>query len=322
MTNARTRYVLFGGLAILAIGLVAGGTAFLRGGLPSVAQSTPDELRYVPADASLLAYANVRDVMGSEVRDSLRAFRPDLDGQQEFRERTGIDVESDIDSVVASLVSDGESLSGLVLLTGRFNTGRLEEVAQQQGGSVEEYAGHRLLARTVDDGEVAMSFVEPGVLALGSVRMVRRAIDQVTDETASDVTANERLMGLMTHVRETDNAWAVARFESPGALPYLPDEVVSQMPPIVAMAVGGRFDAGVNATLTVEASDEQSGQDLQAVVQGFVALARMQVRSRPVLQGLLDSVQLRRTGNVVTLTLEVAPEIFESTEPTSQDVPQ
>ena len=312
-----TRYVLLGGLAILAVGLVVGGIAFLRGGLPAfgVAQSSPNEFRYVPADASLLAYANVRDVMGSAFRDSLAGLQPGLDGQQEFRESTGIDVESDIDSVVASLSGDGDSLSGLVLLTGRFDAGRLEQLAQQQGSEVEEYAGHTLLTRTVENGELSMSFVEPGVLALGSPELLHHAIDQASERTLGDVTTNDQLMGLITHVRGTDNAWAVAQFAGSDMLTLLPDEVVSQMPPVAAMAISGRFDQGVSATLTVEANDEQSGEDLQAVVQGFVAFARLQVRSRPAWQGLLDSVQLLRSGNMVTLTFEVPPEVLQTAIP-------
>ena len=308
-----TRYVVLGGLAIIAVGLVAGGIAFLRGGLTAfgVPQSSPDEFRYVPADASLLAYANVRDVMESAFRDSLGGLEPGLDGQREFHESTGIDVESDIDSVVASLSGDGGSLSGLVLLTGRFDAGRLEQLAQQQGSEVEEYAGHRLLTRTLEKGDLSMSFVEPGVLALGSPEMLHHAIDQASGATVGDVTANDQLMGLMTHVRGTDNAWAVAQFAGSDIMTLLPDEVVSQMPPVSAMAISGRFDQGVSATLTVEASDEQSGEDLQAVVQGFVAFARLQAGSRPAWQGFLDSVQLLRTGNMVTLTFDMPPEVLQ-----------
>ena len=207
-----TRIVLLCGFAVLAIGLVVSGVAFVRAGLPAfaVTQAAPNGLQYVPHDASLLAYANVRDVMASGFRDSLRALQPGQDGQQEFLEQTGIDIESDIDAVMASLVTDGDSPSGLVLLTGRFDMARLEELAREQGGSVEEYAEHRLFTRTAEDGELAMSFVEPDVLALGAPALIRRAIDQASDRLVGDVTTNDRLMGLMTHVRETDNAWVVA----------------------------------------------------------------------------------------------------------------
>ena len=44
--KAGTRYVLLGGLVILALGLVAGGVAFLRGGLPAFAGATSSPEAY------------------------------------------------------------------------------------------------------------------------------------------------------------------------------------------------------------------------------------------------------------------------------------
>ena len=315
--RSNTRYVLLGGGGVLVVGLLAGGVAYLQGGIPAfaVAQSSPDELQYVPAEASLIAYANVRDVMRSNFRERLRAAQPDLDGQQRFRDETGIDLESDIDYVVASLVPTGEERpAGLVLLIGRFDESRLEALAREQGGTVEEYEGHTLVSRAMgdDDAELAMSFVESGVLALGSDGLVKRAIDVSSGRAReTDVTSNDRLMGLMTHVRGTYNAWAIAEFDENDTLGFLPDEVGSQIPPLTAMAVGGRVNGGVSATLTVETRDEQSGQDLRDVVQGLVALARMQTSTRPDLRALLDSVRLSSSGTAVTLSFDLPAELLE-----------
>ena len=322
--KVNTRTVLLAGAGVLVVGLIAGGMAYMQGGFQTlaVAKSGPDELRHVPDNATLVAYANVRDVMVSSFRDHLREFSPDFDGQQQFREETGIDLESDIDSVVATLVPDGDESSGLVLLNGRFDPQRLERLARQHGGHVEEYSGQRLFTRVVDEAEVSMSFVEPGVLALGSAGMVRGAIDMSTGDAADNVTANERLMGLLTYVRGGNNAWAVAEFERMDATSYVPEELLSQVPPITAMAVSGRVNGGLSGTMTVETRDEQSGQDLHAVVQGLVALARLRVGSRPDLRGWIDSVQLVQAGNSVTLEFDLPPEILELAIPEPQDVPR
>ena len=322
--KANTRYVLVVGAGVLVVGLIAGGIAYLQGGFQAlaVAQSASDELRYVPTNATVVAYANVREVMVSSFRDHLREVNPDFDGQHQFQEETGIDLENDIDSVVAALVPSGDESFGLVLLNGRFDPERLESLARQRGGHVEEYAGRRLFTHVRDDDELSMSFVEAGVLALGSAVMVRGAIDMSAGTVADNVTANARLMGLVSQVRGGNNAWAVAEFEGMDATAYIPETLLSQVPPIAAMAVSGRINGGLSAALTVEARDEQSGQDLLAVIHGLVALARLQVGSRPDLRGVLDSVQLVHVGHSVTLEVDLPPEILDLAVPEPQDLPR
>ena len=322
--KANTRYVLLVGAGVLVVGLMTGGIAYLQGGLQAlaVAQSASDELRYVPTNATLVAYANVREVMVSSFRDHLREANPGFDGQDQFQEETGIDLENDIDSVVGALIPSGGESLGLVLLNGRFDPERLESLARQHGGHVEEYAGRRVFTQVRDGDELSMSFVEAGVLALGSAVMVRGAIDMSTGTVADNVTANARLMGLVGQVRGGNNAWAVAEFEGMDATAYVPENLLSQVPPIAAMAVSARVDAGLSAALTVEARDEQSGQDLLAVIQGLVALARLQVASRPDLRGVLDSVQLVHVGHSVTLEVDLPPEILDLAVPEPQDLPR
>ena len=147
--KANTRYVLLVGAGVLVVGLMTGGIAYLQGGLQAlaVAQSASDELRYVPTNATLVAYANVREVMVSSFRDHLREANPGFDGQDQFQEETGIDLENDIDSVVGALIPSGGESLGLVLLNGRFDPERLESLARQHGGHVEEYAGRRLFTQ-------------------------------------------------------------------------------------------------------------------------------------------------------------------------------
>ena len=325
--RANTRYVLLGGGGVLVVGFLVAGVAYLQGGFPALAvtQSGPAELQYVPAEASLIAYANVRDVMQSSFRQRIREIQPDLDGQREFQEETGIDLENDVDHIVASLVQTGaERPSGLVLLTGRFDEPSLESLAREHGGSAEQYGGHTLLSRALGDDqtELAMSFVDVGVLALGSADMVRRAIDVSSPGAGdTDVTSNERLMGLMTHVRGSHNAWAIAEFDGTDGFSFLPDEVESQIPPLTAMAVGGRVNGGVSATVTVETRDEQAGQDLRDVVQGLVALGRMRASSEPGLRALLDTVQLSSSGRAVTLSFDMPSEILDLVFSTRDDEP-
>ena len=77
------------------------------------------------------------------------------------------------------------------------------------------------------------------------------------------------------------------------------------MSQVAAFAAGARVNGGVSGTLTAEARDEETGRNLRDLLQGFLALARLQVGSRPELRGLLDSIQLTAAGTNVTLTFDL-----------------
>ena len=153
----RTRYFLFGSVAFLLIGLCTGVVAFYSG-LPMGAfgqQDTPSELSYVPADAAVVAYCNVQDVMHSQLRQTLQRNMPNHEeGQRQFEQETGLNIERDIDRIVGFLVPTGtkDGYRGMVVASGRFDVVRLEGLARQHGGDVTDYKGKRMITRVVDEG--------------------------------------------------------------------------------------------------------------------------------------------------------------------------
>src|SRR5260221_14651082 len=158
--TTKTRYFMGGSAAILIAGLGTGLVAYYGGGFPSLSASRtgPSELSYVPADAAVVAFANVREVMDSQLRQRLKEVLPQEQGRQEFQEQTGINIETDIDYVVAAMTTVGAGLpntpNGLVVARGRFNTTLLETLARDHGGVVEEYKGKRLVKATGVDKRV------------------------------------------------------------------------------------------------------------------------------------------------------------------------
>jgi hypothetical protein len=167
--NRTSRFFLMASGFVLAAGLGTGLVAYY-GGLPTLASARsvgPDELKYVPEGAAIVAYANVRDVMSSEFRQKIRQILPEHDtqGQEEFQRETGINIEQDIDYVLAWMTpvpaaqgapgaAAGQRPVGMVLLRGRFDQSRLEALAASHGGVVETLDGIRVLRPdpTKDDG--------------------------------------------------------------------------------------------------------------------------------------------------------------------------
>ena len=112
-------------------------------------------------------------------------------------------------------------------------------------------------------------------------------------------------MGLLRHVERGSTAWTIGRLDDPRGGGWLPDEVEAQVSQVAAFAAGARVNGGVSGTLTAEARDEETGRNLRDLLQGFLALARLQVGSRPELRGLLDSIQLTAAGTNVTLAFDL-----------------
>ena len=302
--TTRTRYVLLGGAGVMAVGLAGGLAAWIGSSLPSLvlAQERPDELQYVPPEATVVSFANVRAVMDSELRRRLHRIQPELDGQREFHERTGIDIERDIDYVVGGLVPDGSrDTSGIGIFAGRFDVERLEALAVAHGGRAADYRGRRLV--TIADEPVAMAFLESDVIAFGTESVVRRTIDLAF--TGGGVDANDGLLDLLRHVDSGSTAWTVGRLDHESRGAWLPDEVESQVSQVAAFALGARLNGGVSGSLTAEARDEETGRNLHDLMQGLLALARLQVGSRPELRGLLDSMRLSTVGANVTLAFDL-----------------
>lgn len=315
--TTKTRYFVIVSLLVLMVGIGTGLVAYYVG-FPTMALQGapgPEELRFVPRNATLVAFANVNDVMTSNLRERLRQALPDQpDGQREFQEATGINIETDIDRVVASLAPD----NALVVARGRFDTVKIEALMREHGAGVEDYKGVRVITgvpQTSPDGtqagrmhELSVAFIEPGLVALGSSMLVRNAIDLKAG--GDNVTANEELMKLVESL-ERGNVWAVGRFDALSSQAQLPDEIATRLPPITWFSASGFINGGVSGVLRAEARDEPSAENLRDVIRGFLALAKMQAGSRPEILAMVQSLQLGGTGTTVALSFEVPEAVFD-----------
>jgi hypothetical protein len=308
----RTRLFLVVTVGLLVLGLGTGLLASYVGvqNFSIIGSDGPEELAYVPADARFVAFADVHDVVNSELRQKFRQFEPTQTGPQQFENETGINVERDIDHVLAAAWANGTpEAPPLVLAHGRFDEVRIEGLIREHGGTVQDYKGKRLLAITTSPKPMAVAFVEPGLVAAGDINAVQRAIDTKLAGHGS-ATDNAELMKLIKDA-DSGNAWAVARFDALTP-PQLPKEIVQQLPPINWFSATGRVDSGLQGTLRAEAKDEKSAQDLREVIRGFMALARLQAGQRAEFADLVNSLELGGQGTTVTLGFSVPAQLIDS----------
>jgi hypothetical protein len=319
--NKRTRYFMAGSAAIVAAGLATGLIAFYSGGFQALSASTgPTELSYVPADAAVVAYADVASIMNSELRQRIKTVMPlhDQKGQEEFQRQTGIDIERDVDYVVAAVApspegTDKDGIGPLVVVRGRFNDTQLESLARQHGGTVQSYRDKRLITSPRSEQDPCIAFLEPGLVAVGESTAVKRAID--ANMSGTSVTGNDEMMNMVRDIVSRNNAWAVGRFDVLANHAKLPEHVARQIPPVKWFAAAGHINGGVDATLRAEARDDQSAEHLRNVVRGFLSLGQLQAQNDPRVAAVANSMQLSGSGKTVELTFSVPSEIIDAVLP-------
>ncbi len=316
--SRRTRYVALASGGVLAVGLCGGLVAYLnRDAARGVAFDTPPELAFVPPHATALAFADVRAVMTSELRERVRRIVPDGVGREQLERHLGLDIERDIDRVLVfwapepdADAGEEDGSSGLALFRGRLDPERLEAVARRGGAAVTDEDGRRIVSREIDGaGPLAMAFLEPGLAAVGDPASVRSTVRRGPGETGID--ADAEMMRLLGRIDPRSSFWAVGRFSDAGLLGWVPEQVSERMPPVTAFAVQGRINGGLTVSLTVDGRDDAAAQNLRDVVRGFVALAQLQTLGNPDLQAILDSLQTGGEGTAVTLSLRVPPGAIE-----------
>jgi hypothetical protein len=320
--SKRTRYFLLGAVAFLVLGLSIGTVAYYNGGFKTLKSAAgPAELQFVPEDAAVVAYANVQQIMKSDFRQRMKQLEAGKGerGQQEFKDETGIDIENDIDTVVAYMTPKGTNASdtsGVVMATGRFNQQRIADLVRQKGGTVGDYNGRpfmKVASSSHPDNGGALAFLSANQVALGSEAAVRRTVDIAANKaTPGNVTNNGKMMDLITRV-DNGNAWVVGRFDALSSQAHLPEQVMSQIPPISWFSASGNIDGGVSGRLSVEATDAAAAQNLLAVIQGLKGLAALQARSNNVpsqIQQMLNSFQVAQDDKTLTLSFSIPSDLL------------
>ena len=159
-------------------------------------------------------------------------------------------------------------------------------------------------------GPLTVGFIEADLVDLGSDAAVRRAIDA---GAGNNVMSNIEMMRLVGEL-DSSNAWAVGRFDALANEARLPDELQSRMPAITWFSAAGHINGGLSGVFKAEAKDEESAKNLRDVLQGFLALAKLQAGDKPGMQSMVNSLQVSGEGKTVALAFAVPTEVLDLLE--------
>jgi hypothetical protein len=318
--NQRTRYFFVGSSLVMIVTLCTGLFAYYNGALPARVATGPSELAYIPSDATAVAYANVRTVMDSEFRQRLKEMLPTGEAQDDLKEELGLDLEHDIDTVVAGFTGDPTKPGGVVVVRGRFDQDMMETKAVAHGAAPSEYRGIRLLLSPEmshdADGDVELpttagvAFLEPGLMALGDEGTLKRAIDAAADR--QDVTQNQELMAFVAEMELGSSAWIVSRVD-PNTLPKdgIPEQLQAQVGAVKWVMANANINGGLSGRVRAEANDDEAAEQLRDLVRGGLAAMRLMGGEDQRIQTLINSIQLQGAGRTVAVQFSLSPEVLD-----------
>jgi hypothetical protein len=324
----KTRYFVLSAVAVLLLGLAGGLIAYLAYDRASGVAGLPPEMRFVPVDVALVAFADIRAVMNSDVR---RALMPRIDpesrkGRQMMNDFAGVDVEKQVDRIIAYVepytapepqaLETPELPRALVLVHGTFDAARIETFIRERAGTMDEYKGRKIFVRSEDGHGMAVGLVGADLIAVGQTDLVRRAIDtsQAAPGVPKNITGNAEMMSL---IRDNggSTAWVVGQFDEISRRMRLPSAVTGQVPPIRLVSVKADINGGVKAAIRAEAGDNAAADQLRDVLRGFISLARLQAGGKQDLGNILKTIELSGTGTTIRLSFAVSPDTLRVITP-------
>lgn len=263
----------------------------------------PSLLNLAMPDAKVMAGLQVdatkNSVFGQYV---LAHMQPDDPSFQKFMADAGFDPRRDITEVVISSNWEHNTPGSrwLVVARGVFNPARIAGSAQAKGGTIANYQGVDILSPATDN---AIAFLDSTIAVMGDAASVKAAIQR----KHGNASANSSLLSKVHRVSLKNDFWFVtlvpiSEFSSVMPDPNLQGAMKGDLMQSISQASGGiKFGPAVLIAGEALTRSNQDAQALQEVVR-FIAGLIQQNRQNSV---LLDTLDLKTTGNVMSMSLTI-----------------
>jgi hypothetical protein len=282
----------------------------------------PGLLRLVMPDAKVIAGLQVRETKNSLFGQYvLSHMQVEDEGFKKFIASTGFDPRRDVTEIV--MASNWEQSTPesrwLVAARGTFNLPQIKEAAKANGGAITDYQGVGILTysqATTPEVESGIAFFDSSSAVMGDLASVKAAIQR--KQSAAAPTGD--LLGKVRDLSGKNDFWFVTTVpisEFAGAMPNpnLSGAMKGDLLSAIHQASGGiRF--GDTVTISGEAIT-RSNKDAQALVDVFKFLAGLiQLNSEKnkvagQVSTLLDTMDLKTSGNVMTMSLAIPEQQLE-----------
>jgi len=162
------------------------------------------------------------------------------------------------------------------------------------------------------DGPPAIALVNANLVIVGSLDAVKAAIDRQQDQGNPSILSDGEFVQMLESLDGGASMWAIGRSTALMAdHAELPGQIASTLPGVKWVAASGHVNGGLRATLRAEANDAEAGKNLRDIVQGALAVARLQLDGKPELAPLLRGLQVEGTGTSVSVNFTMPSDVLD-----------
>jgi len=290
--------------------------------MAAFAAADPGLLRLVMPDAKVVAGLQVTQTKNSLFGQFvLSHMQVEDDTFKKFMAQTGFDPRRDVTEIV--MASNWEQATPesrwLVVARGNFNLPSITAAAAANGGGIVGFHGVNILTNTPDANTQQVSgvaFFDSSNAVMGDLASVKAAIQR----KQSNASASGALMAKVRDLSAKNDFWFVTLVpisEFAGAMPdpNLSSAMKGNLLAAVHQASGGiRF--GDNVAISGEAvtrsdKDAEALLDVFKFLAGMVQLNRQNDKTVDKVATLLDTMELKTTGNVMSMSLTIPERLLE-----------
>lgn len=285
--------------------------------IPSLTNAAdPALLSMVMPDAKVLSGVQVDSARNSAFgRFVLSHMQLDDDKLKKLLADAGFDPRRDLTEILmASNWSDANS-RWLLLARGAFNIPKFTSALDAGGGTTTAFQGVNILSGK--PGDSVMAFLDSSAAAMGDLDSVKGAIQRYQQHVAKPGSA---LIGRVTSLSAANDFWFITLVPVTEFAGAVPDPNLSQamqggMLQGIQEASGGvKFGDVVHFSVQAVTGTEKDAASLLEVVRFLSGLLKMN-REKDVaasqIGSLIDSLDAKANGNVVTLSLSVTESKLE-----------
>jgi hypothetical protein len=290
--------------------------------MAAFAATDPSLLRLVMPDAKVVAGLQVTQAKNSLFGQFvLSHMQVEDETFKKFMAQTGFDPRRDVTEIV--MASNWEQTTAgsrwLVVARGNFNILSITGGATANGGLIDAFQGVNILTYTPDSKTPNVSgiaFFDSTSAVMGDLASVKAAIQR----KQTNASASGTLMAKIRDLSAKNDFWFVTLVpisEFAGAMPdpNLSSAMKGNLMAAVHQASGGiRF--GDNIAISGEAvtrsdKDAQALEDVFRFLGGMVQSNRQNDKTVDKVATLLDTMELKTAGNVMTMSMTIPERLLE-----------